>query len=78
MRNVSDELCTENQNTNFMFSNFSPKIVLFLDNVEKYPTARQAIDVITIRHMRFVRWITKARVTHSEYVTHITFPLLRR
>jgi len=34
MRNVSDQSCRENQNTNFMFSNFT-KIVPFLRLCEK-------------------------------------------
>jgi hypothetical protein len=29
MRNVSEEMCRENQNAQFMFKNFFPKIVLF-------------------------------------------------
>jgi len=29
MRNVSNKLCRENQNTHFMFNNFFLKIVLF-------------------------------------------------
>jgi hypothetical protein len=37
----------------FMFNNFFPKIVPFIDNVEKYGTARQATDDKIIRHMRF-------------------------
>ena len=30
MRSVSDKSCRENQNTHFVFNNFSPKIVPFL------------------------------------------------
>jgi hypothetical protein len=30
IRNVSDKSCRENQNTNFMFNNFFPKIVPFM------------------------------------------------
>ena len=30
MRNVSDINCTENQNTHFVFSTFSPKIVMLM------------------------------------------------
>jgi hypothetical protein len=30
MRNVSGKSCRENQNTHFMFNNFSPKIVPFM------------------------------------------------
>jgi len=30
MGNISHTVCTENQNTHFMFSNFSPKIMPFM------------------------------------------------
>jgi len=30
MRNVSDKIYRENQNTHFMFNNFLPKIVSFM------------------------------------------------
>jgi hypothetical protein len=43
--------------------------------VEKYGTARQATDDNIIRHMRFACPITKARDTHSEYVTLNAFAL---
>jgi hypothetical protein len=36
--------------------------------VEKYGTAGQATDDNIRRRIRFVRWITKAADTHSEYV----------
>jgi hypothetical protein len=40
--------------THLMLSNFFfPKVVPFLDNVEKYGTGRQAIDKIITRRMRF-------------------------
>jgi hypothetical protein len=42
MRNVLDRSCRENHNTHFVFNNGLPKIVPFLDNVEKYDTAREA------------------------------------
>ena len=35
MRNVFDNSCRENQNTNFMFNNVSPKIVLFMRKCRK-------------------------------------------
>jgi hypothetical protein len=40
MRNISDEMCGEYQNTHFMFSNFYPKIVPFI-RVEKHGRAGQ-------------------------------------
>jgi hypothetical protein len=42
--------------------------------VEKYGTARQAIDDIKIRRMCFVCWINKATEKHPEYVTLIAAP----
>jgi len=30
MRNVSDKICRENQNTDFIFDNFFPKIFPFM------------------------------------------------
>jgi len=45
MRNISDESCRENQNTNFIFNIFSPRKSCHLyDNVEKYCTVGQATD----------------------------------
>jgi hypothetical protein len=45
MRNVSDKICTENQNTYFVFSNSPPpKIVSFMRYVEKYCRAGQDTD----------------------------------
>jgi len=44
MSNVSDKICTENQNTHFVFSNFFPKIVPFMRKCGKYCRAGQATD----------------------------------
>jgi len=47
MRNISDRLCTENQNRRFVFSNlffFFRKSCRLWDNVEKYCRAGQAAD----------------------------------
>jgi hypothetical protein len=73
MRNVSDETCGENQNTHFIFNNFSRKSRRLWDNVEKYNTAGQAADVNIIRRMRIEHWITKATDTPSEYEMLIDF-----
>jgi hypothetical protein len=54
MRNISDTICRENQNTRFMFNKFfSEKRAIYEINVEKYGTARQATDDNIIRRMRF-------------------------
>ena len=47
---------------------------VFLNNVEKYGTARQATGGNRIQHKRFEGYITKAIDTHSEYVILIAFP----
>jgi len=45
MRNVSDKVCRENQNTHFVFSKFLfRKSCRLWDNEEKYCTAGQATD----------------------------------
>jgi hypothetical protein len=53
---------------------FSENRAVYL-NVEKYGTARQAIDDHIIQRMRFACWIPKATNTHPEYVILIAFPL---
>ena len=47
---------------------FFLKIVSFLDNVDKYGTARQKTDGDILRRLRFAYWETKAINTHSEFV----------
>jgi hypothetical protein len=54
LRNVSDENCIENPSTRFVFSNFIPKIMLFVRYVEKCGTAGQATDDI-IQQMAYNR-----------------------
>ena len=45
MKNISDKICTENQNITFLFNIFFfPENLPFLDNVEEYGTPWQAID----------------------------------
>jgi hypothetical protein len=39
MKNVSDRICRENENTHFMFNNLFAKTVPLWDNVEKCGTA---------------------------------------
>ena len=54
---------------------FSEKIVLLWDNVEEYVTAGEATEDNVILRVRFACSISKAKNTHSEYVTLIAFPL---
>jgi hypothetical protein len=68
MRNVSDERCRQNQNTNFLFNSFPPppqKSYCLWDNVEKYARARQATGDNIIWRMCFACWVTKAADTLS-------------
>jgi len=56
--NVVDKIKTYS-----IFNNLFKNIVNFLDNVEKYGTARQATDANLIRRMRFACLINTARHT---------------
>ena len=67
MRNVSGIRCRVNQNTLFVFSNFSLKSC-FLRDMWKNIVERGRSQM-TIRRMRISCWIPKAANTHSEYVT---------
>ena len=58
MRNVSDKICRETQNTHFMFNSFSRKSCRLRDNVEEYVKAIQATDDNVIRRMRFACWLS--------------------
>ena len=76
MRNISDRSCRENQNTHFMFSNFSSrKSCRLWDDTGEYDWARQATDnsIRVIWRMRVSCWISKATDSHSEYVI-VAFP----
>jgi 6-phosphogluconolactonase/glucosamine-6-phosphate isomerase/deaminase len=64
MRNVSDKICRENQNTYFLFNNF-----FIFENHSVYETMWKNIlepgrSQMTIRRMRITCWIQ----TPSEYV----------
>jgi len=43
--------------------------------VEKYGRDTQVTDDDIIRRMRFIRFLTKATDTHSEYVISFLYPL---
>jgi hypothetical protein len=74
MRDISDKICRENQNTHFVFSNFFQKSCRLWNDVEKYGIAGQAADDDIIRRMRFACCVTKATDAHSECVILIAFP----
>ena len=69
--NISDKLCRVNQNSQFMFNNFFPKIVPFM---RKCGITGQATDDSIILRMCIAGRIIKATDTHSEYVILIGFP----
>jgi len=74
MRNVSDKISLEIQNTHFMFNNF-----LFLKNpavceIMLKNIAQPDMSHMAIWRMRIACWIPKAKDTHSEYAILITFP----
>jgi hypothetical protein len=71
---VSDETCSENRNTQYMFSNFLFRksflnVILWKNIVE--PDRSQ----MTVWRMHIACWLTLATDTHSEYVIRIAFPL---
>ena len=74
IRNISDKICTENQNTHYILNNF------FFENPAIYEIiwkniVEQDRPQITIWRMRIACWITKTSNTYSEYVILIAFQL---
>ena len=63
MRNVSDKICRENQNTHFVFYKFFLKSCRVWDDVEKYFSARRTADDNITRPTRVQCWITRAANT---------------
>jgi len=75
MRNVSENICRENQNTHFIFSNF----FFPLENLAVYEKMWKNIvkpgrSQMTVWRMRIAWWIPKAANRLSEYVTLTAFP----
>ena len=72
MINISDKICTENQNTFPVQELFFPNIV----PLTKY-CGKKMVQLdrppIAVRWMCFACWITKATYAHSEYVILIAF-----
>ena len=74
MRNVSDKSCRGNQNTSFVFNNFSFRESCRLcDNVEKLCRAGQTTYGNIIRRMRIACWITRATHTHTHTICNTCF-----
>ena len=77
IRNVSDKLCTVNQNTHFVFSNSPPPAP---ENLTVYEIMWKTIveqdrPHMTMWHMCIACWIPKATHTRSQCVILIAFRL---
>jgi len=68
MRNVSDKICRENQNTHFIFGNFFFSRKLYLYEIMCKNILEPCRLQITMWRMRIACWIPKATDTHSKYV----------
>ena len=71
VRNVSDSISRENQNTHFMFNNFFRQSRCSWDSVKNCGTATHATDDNIILCICIACWLTKATDTHSNYVIFI-------
>jgi len=67
MRNFSDKICVENQNTHFMFHKFSHKSCRLSDNVENYDKARETTDN-NIKQCRALRAGQLRLQTHTQNI----------
>jgi hypothetical protein len=65
--------CRENQNTHFVLDTVFRKPCGFGDKTTNSFRTRHATGDNIMRLMRFAFWITKAKGTHSEYVTFLAF-----
>ena len=80
LRNISEKLCTENQNTCFLFYNISfffppRKRFPVADNLKKKTLEPDRPQMTIIQRMRIPCWIYKVTNTHLEYVKLIAFRL---
>ena len=73
MRNVSDKVCSENQNTYFMFNNPLFLNCVIYEMCEN--TVKQDRPHMTMWRLSIACWILKTTNTHSEHVTLTAFPL---
>jgi len=74
MKNVSDKICRENENTHFVFNNSPPQKSAIYETTWKNMVQPDRPQM-TIRRMRIACWITEATNTHSVYVILIAFPV---
>jgi hypothetical protein len=73
-RNISNQICTEEQNIFCPTPFFSLKLLRLWDNVEKHGRVGQVTDDNILWSMRFECWMDKATKTHSEYVILTDIP----
>jgi len=73
MRNVSDKICRENQNTHFVFGDVFPENRAAYEIMWENSTERGRPQM-AIWRMRIACCITKATITHSQYVKLTAFP----
>ena len=76
MRNGSDKICRENQNTHFVFSKFFSENCADYQIMWKYMAVLES-SRITMRRMRITCWMHNATYTNSEHIILIAFPLQR-
>jgi hypothetical protein len=69
MRNVSDNICRENQNIHFIFNNFFSENRAVYEKMWKNIVERGRLQFLT-RCMRIACWITKVTNTHTHTHTH--------
>jgi len=65
MRNVSDNICTGNQNIHFMYNNFLRNSAVY--DIRWENIVQRGRAQMTTWRMRIACWIPKAKNTHSEY-----------
>jgi hypothetical protein len=74
MRNFSDKICRENQETHFMINNFIFESRAVYEIAWKN-TVETDRPQVTVRRRLIACWITKTTNTHLEHVILIAFPL---
>jgi len=72
MKNVTDKLCRETQNTHFMFNNFFSENRAIYEIMGKN-IAERGRSQMKIWQMRIACWIPDATNTHSGYIILIVF-----
>jgi len=77
MRNVSDKICEENQETHLIFSNVFSENRVFYEIMWKKMVEEDRTHDDIIRCLRIALWISKALEAHSEFLILIALPRQR-